>query len=89
VLRFVAARIIGGDLLRQASWERAEGFLRTAVEAEPGNPMHRIELAQVYEHTARVDEARAQLRRVLAHPDPTPLVAYYQGRARAILERLP
>lgn len=89
VTRFVAARIIGGDLLRQASWERAEASLVTAVEAEPSNPMHRIELAALLADTGQEDAARAQLRRVLAHPDTTSLVAYYKDQARAILQRLP
>lgn len=69
-------------------WERAETSLREALDVEPDNPMHRIELALLLHDTGRTDAARDQLRRVLANPDASPLVAYYKEQARGALRRL-
>ena len=88
VTRFLVGRLMGADILSAASWERAESSLRAAVEAEPHDPMHRIELALVLRDTGQQEAAREHLRRVLALPDSGLLVAYYKDRARQALRQL-
>lgn len=88
MVRFMVARVMGGELLKTASWDRAEASLREALDAEPDNPMHRLELAFLLQDTGRTDAARDQLRRVVAYPDASPLVAYYKEQARDALRRL-
>ena len=88
VKRFLVSRFMGGDVLSAASWEKAETSLRAAVDAEPHDPMHRIELALVLRDTGREESAREHLRRVLALPDSGLLVAYYKDRARQALREM-
>ena len=88
VKRFLVSRFMGGDVLSAASWEEAETSLRAALEAQPHDPMHRIELALVLRDTGREQAAREHLRKVLALPDSGLLMAYYKDRARHALRQM-
>ena len=88
VVRFVAQRVLGGDVLDDASWAEAESAFRAAIRAEPENPAHRLELAYVLRETGRVAAAREQLSRILGAPDPRPLGDYYRREAWRALSAL-
>jgi len=86
VLRFVAVRLVGGDVLRGASWESAEAHFRRALELEPDAVQHRLELALILIDRDRRAEALALLDGVQAVPARDPMDAIYRARAIAILE---
>ena len=46
--RFVARTLFRGDVLGEASWERAEFHLTRAAELDPGSVMHHVEFALVH-----------------------------------------
>nr|NIT85693.1 hypothetical protein [Gemmatimonadota bacterium]NIU29522.1 hypothetical protein [Gemmatimonadota bacterium]NIU34569.1 hypothetical protein [Gemmatimonadota bacterium]NIV81500.1 hypothetical protein [Gemmatimonadota bacterium]NIW62586.1 hypothetical protein [Gemmatimonadota bacterium] len=86
--RWLVKAMGGDEILKEASWERAEGHLRRAVELEPDAPHHRVELARILEARGREDEARTMARSALAASDEAPLASWYKGWAREILARL-
>ena len=88
VVRFVARRVLGSDVLDDASWAAAERAFRAAIRAEPDNPAHRLELAYVLRDTGRVEAARAELGRIVGQPDPRPLGDYYRRLAWRALSAL-
>lgn len=83
--RFVVGRLLGSDLVRQASWEAAEAHLRAAVEAEPDRALHRVALARVYRDTHRPELAREQLDLVFGRVDADPLRPLAEDEARVLL----
>lgn len=87
-LRFVAKTVLGGDALGGASWARAEAAFRGAINREPGNPAHRVELARVLRDTGRIDEARAELEAALALESRDPLAPHFRARAERVLAAL-
>jgi len=89
VTRFLARLLLGGEVLGQASWERAESHLRRAAELDPDVPMHHFELAMTYRDLGREDEMRAALQRAAAAPGRRPIDAQYRQRAEALLAAAP
>jgi tetratricopeptide (TPR) repeat protein len=61
IQRFVAVRLLGGDVLDQASWEEGIRALERAVALRPDWIHHRLDLALAYTDRERYAEARAQL----------------------------
>lgn len=86
--RWAVAAMGGGDLLDEASWDRAEAHLRRAVALEPQAPHHRVELARILKDRGRKEEARRMARSALAASDDPPLAAWYKGWARELLAAL-
>ena len=78
--RFLA-RAFAGDALADASWAKAEAAFRGALNAEPDNHAHRIELALVLRDTGRPAEARAELLAIIEAPRSGPLDEHYLRRA--------
>lgn len=89
VLRFFALRIFGQGELDQASWEMAEGHMRTAVDAVPCALLHRFELARILADQGRTHEARAELEILLALPDQIPHDPVIRTQAQSLLASLP
>jgi hypothetical protein len=56
VTRFLARMVLGGDVLGQANWVRAEYHLRRAADLEPAVAMHHFELAMTYRDLDRDEE---------------------------------
>lgn len=71
-------------LLLRGSKSEAEQYLRRAVEADPNFTAARLDLAEEYERTGQVREARAQAEAVLALRSPK-----HRTAAEALLKRLP
>lgn len=92
VLRFLAVRLIGGELLRQASWEAAEAHFRRAVDLDPGGSHHRFELAVLLVDREKTEEARAILRELAAEGpaqrSQDSFERLYRTRARDLLSTL-
>lgn len=83
--KFLARTLFGGTPLENASWEDAEASFRAALDVEPGNPAHRLELARVLRDTGRTDEARRELQRIVESTDLSPLADHFRRRAWATL----
>ena len=88
VLRFLARTMMGAELLAGASWEVAEQSFREALEVEPDDPSHRLELVRLLRDTDREAEAAEEARRILESERADPLAAYYKRQARAVLAEL-
>ncbi len=81
VLRWAAGRLVGGELLRSASWEEAERQLRAGAEREPCALHHRFELAQLLADRGRTAEAAEELEALLALPVTSLHDAHFRERA--------
>lgn len=68
VVRWIATRLLGGDVLADASWEEAELHLGFAERHAPEVADHHLQLANLYRDTGRPDLALEEVRHVLALP---------------------
>ncbi len=68
VVRWVATKLLGGDALRDASWEEAERNLAFAEQRAPEVPDHHLQLANLYRDTHRPELALVEIEHVLALP---------------------
>jgi tetratricopeptide (TPR) repeat protein len=82
--RFFARSLLGAGVFKQASWDAAISNMERAVALDPGRLYHRLELAQIYVDRKRYDEARAQLRELLALPDREIMDSTYRLEAEAL-----
>jgi tetratricopeptide (TPR) repeat protein len=48
IARFVAKKLLGGQVFDEASWDNAQRYLERAVALEPNRITHRLDLAGVY-----------------------------------------
>ena len=83
--RFFARTFLGGQVLGEASWEKAARYLERASELEPGRIVHHLELARVYRHEDRAEAAREKLRTVLELPPRDYHDCVYREEARQLL----
>lgn len=82
--RAMGRTVLGGQP-RGASLANASQDLEKAVELEPRDIGHRVELARVYEHLKRDSDARRELDTALSLPTGgTPLDAMWQAQAREL-----
>ena len=88
VAHFMAVKVLGGDGLRDASWEKAEALLSRAAELEPAVLSHYLELARVYADTERTHQALTALQEVLARPALEPADLQFKKEAEALLATL-
>lgn len=86
VARWFAKFIYGG--LPEASFKEAESHLKCAIELEPNNLIHHLELGFVYEAEGRAEDARRQLQRGLEMPPTQKHDAIAMARARTALANL-
>lgn len=89
VVRFIAGHLLGAELIRQASWAKAEQNLLAAVKGDPRNAMYRFALARAYADTHRDALARAQLDVLFRATDRTPITPVVEAEARRLLDSLP
>lgn len=87
--RFFARTFLGGDVLGEASWEKAARYLERAAELEPDRILHHLELGKVHAARERPAEARAALERVLSLPPRDYHDCVYREEAREMLSALP
>ena len=88
VARFFAKRFLGGAVFDQASWASAVSNMEKAVELNPTQIYHRLDLATVYADVGRYADARAQLERVASLPERDVMDAEYKREAAALLRKL-
>lgn len=88
VTRWIARRLLGGDVFGDASWTSSLHHLEAAVALDSASLTHRLELARVYMDLGRDDDARRQAREVLALPTKDPEDPLHKDAARRLLERL-
>jgi Flp pilus assembly protein TadD len=86
--KFIAQRVLGGSGFGDATWEAAEGHMRTAVALEPDVIMHRVELGRILLDLDRTDEARTELRTALELPVKEPIDPLHQQTAQDLLRDL-
>ncbi|MBA3260384.1 MAG: hypothetical protein H0T68_13080 [Gemmatimonadales bacterium] len=86
--RFFARSFLGAGIFKEASWDSATTNLEKAVELDPGRIYHRLELAEVYAHRKRYDEARAHLAEVEALPRRELRDSAYQVEAQGLADRI-
>lgn len=85
---FVARRILGADLVANASWSEAETHFTRARDLEPLNPYHSMELGALYLDTGRPGPARVELARAASLPPLHPEQEVAVERARDLLASL-
>jgi len=88
VTRFLARHLLGADDLGEASWPLAIHHLQEAVRLEPDALFFRLDLARAYAERGRREEARFQLRELLAEPPLEPIDPLVLREGRNLLEAL-
>jgi tetratricopeptide (TPR) repeat protein len=61
IARFMAKNLLGGKTFGEASWDNAIKYMLLAVENQPGNITHHLDLAEIYVDRDMKDKAREQL----------------------------
>lgn len=84
--RFFARTFLGGEVLGEASWEKAARYLRRAAELEPGRIVHHLELGRVHLERERPEEARAALETALSLRARDYHDCVYRAEARELLD---
>lgn len=79
VTRWIATNLLGGDVLRKATWAEAEQNLAFAATHAPDVSDHHLQLANLYRDTNRPELALEEVDRALSLPARSPL-------ERAVLE---
>jgi len=89
ITKFFAKTFLGAAIFNQASWENAFTYFDQAIEVEPDNLYHHLDLAEALVDGHRGEEAIPHLERVAQLPlGCDPMDATYQQQAATLLERL-
>jgi hypothetical protein len=88
VTRWLATNLLGGAVLKEASWEEAERHLAFAESRAPEVPDHHLQLARLYGDTGRPGLAVEEARHVLALEARSPLEQAAAEEAAAYLAEL-
>lgn len=88
VTRWIATNLLGGDTLKDASWEEAERYLAFAAARAPEVPDHHLQLARVYQDTGRPELAMPPLEYVLSMDLDSPMEREAQREALEIHQEL-
>ena len=87
--KFFAKTFLGASIFNQASWENSFTYFNQAIEVEPDNIYHHLDLAEAFEDADRPQEAIPHLERVAQLPlGCDPMDATYKQQAAQLLERL-
>ncbi|MEX2178183.1 MAG: hypothetical protein WD801_05705 [Gemmatimonadaceae bacterium] len=89
ISRFLAKKLLGGQVFDEASWEEAASYLERAAALEPERVVHRINLAAVYADIGDAAKARSQYELALRLPQTDFNDPNYQAQAEAGLRQLP
>lgn len=85
---FFARTFLGGDILREASYEEAVRCLTRAVELRPDFIYHRLDLAEVLIDLERWREARPHLQVIADLPAQDVMDHVYRARAAQLLHQI-
>jgi tetratricopeptide (TPR) repeat protein len=88
VVRWLATNLLGGETLKQASWEEAERHLTFAEGRAPEVPDHHLQLARVYRDTGRPELALPELDHVLGMTVTSPMEREARAEALQIQEEI-
>jgi len=88
ITKFFAKTFLGAGIFNEASWDNAVRHLERAVELNPANVYHRLDLAEVYLDLKQPERARPQLEQLLELPNTDVMDSTYKERARALLAGL-
>jgi tetratricopeptide (TPR) repeat protein len=81
VTRWLATKLLGGEVLEGASWDEAVRHLEYAESRAPEVPDHHVQLACVYRDIGRVDLALTELEHALAMEASSPMEQVARARA--------
>ncbi len=88
IFRFMARKVLGQDLIGEASWEEGIRHLEAAVASRPDWIYHRLDLALAYADRGRFAEARAQITILDTLPLGDVLDTLYRRQAREVAATL-
>lgn len=83
--RFFAKTLFGAGFMDRASWDSAVVDMERAVELNPQQVYHRLELAGVYLDVHQPAKATEQLQAIAGLPDGDPMDPYYKKLAAEAL----
>ena len=86
--RFFAKTMFGAGFMDKANWADAQRYMERAVELNPGNIYHHLELARVYEDVHKYSAAREQLTLIHDLPIRDVLDQRYKSDAENLLNEL-
>jgi len=88
ITKFFAKTFLGARVFNEASWDNAVQHLERAVQLNPANVYHHLDLAEVYLDLKQPERARPHLERLLELPDSDVMDPAYKEQARAHLAKL-
>lgn len=88
VTRWLATNLLGGDVLKGATWELAEEHLAFAEREAPEVAEHHLQLANLFRDTGRPEQALDEARHVLALEATTPLAIKARAEAEDLVRSL-
>lgn len=86
--RFLARKLLGGGVFREANWKDAVSYMEQAVEIDPDRLTHRLDLAKIYADIGEKAKAREQFERVVAGRQTDFNDPKYKREAAAALQSL-
>jgi len=89
ITKFFAKTFLGASVFSQATWENAESYFTQAVNNNPQNIYHHLDLAETLIDMDKPAEARTHLEQVGQLPlGCDPMDQTYKQQAAALLQRL-
>jgi tetratricopeptide (TPR) repeat protein len=88
ISRFFGRTLFRGQALGEASWEKAEGHLRHAVEMDPEVAMYHLDLGRFLARRGEPDEARRALERAIEVAESHPPDRIFVREARRLLREI-
>lgn len=89
VTKFFAKTFLGASIFNEATWENAVNYFTQAINVEPQNIYHHLDLAEALVDMDRAAEARPHLEQVASLPlGCDPMDPRYQRDAAALLQRV-
>lgn len=86
--RFFAKNFLGGAIFSQASWDNAILNMGYAIQVDPNNIYHRLDMAEILVDVGRYSEAREQLQKIATLPVKDVMDPQYKKDAAALLQRI-
>lgn len=87
--KFFAKTFLGASIFNQASWENAESYFTQAININPQNIYHHLDLAEALVDAGRPQEARPHLEQVAQLPlGCDPQDPQYKQQAAELLQRI-